>query len=152
MPNQPALIGAGVSGLCATPQMSDADKALASYVMEATGLAMWFEDETLIDAVTAVSGSGPAYFYLVMEAMEEVALDFGFDAATARALVTQTALGAGRVAAASDESLKDLRARVTSPGGTTAAALEQLEASGIRDMFRAALEAAKNRSIELGKD
>ena len=119
--------------------------------MEATGEDLWFDDESLIDAVTAVSGSGPAYFYLVMEAMAAIAEEFGFDPDTARKLVTQTALGAGRVATETDEDLAELRSRVTSPGGTTAAALEQLEAAGIRDMFRTALEAARNRSIELGK-
>jgi pyrroline-5-carboxylate reductase len=118
--------------------------------MEATGKIIWLDDETLMDAVTAVSGSGPAYFYLIMEIMQEVAEEFGFDAATARLLSTQTALGAGRVAASSDEALAALRKRVTSPGGTTAAALAALEAEGIRDMFRKALTAARDRSVELG--
>jgi pyrroline-5-carboxylate reductase len=152
MPNQPALIGEGMSGLCATSHVSDSGKDQATYVMEATGKALWFDDEKLMDAVTAVSGSGPAYFYLVMEIMQEIAEEFGFDKATARTLSVQTALGAGHVAAASDEELSTLRKRVTSPGGTTEAALKKLEDSGIRDMFRTALQAARNRSLELGKD
>jgi pyrroline-5-carboxylate reductase len=152
MPNQPALIGEGMSGLCANSNVSNSGKALAAYVMEATGKALWFDDESLIDSVTAVSGSGPAYFYLIMEIMQEVAEELGFDKATARTLCVQTALGAGRVAAATDEDLATLRERVTSPGGTTEAALKTLEASGIRDMFRDALHAARDRSLELGKN
>ena len=151
MPNQPALIGEGMSGLCANPNVSDAGKELATYVMEATGKVLWFDEEQLIDAVTAISGSGPAYFYLVMEIMQQVAEEFGFDAETARTLCTQTALGAGRVATISGEDLSELRERVTSPGGTTAAALQILEESGIRDMFRTALQAARDRSVELGQ-
>ncbi|MCP4001607.1 MAG: pyrroline-5-carboxylate reductase [Gammaproteobacteria bacterium] len=152
MPNQPALIGEGMSGLCATTNVSNTDKQQATYVMEATGKALWFEDEQLMDAVTAISGSGPAYFYLIMEIMQEVAEEFGFDKKTARILSTQTALGAGHVAATANEELSDLRKRVTSPGGTTEAALKTLEAGGIRDMFRNALQAAKERSLELGKN
>ncbi len=152
MPNQPALVGCGMSGLCATTAVSDADKALTSYVMEATGAAIWFDNEQLMDAVTAVSGSGPAYFYLIMEIMQEIAVEFGFDNDTARALAVQTALGAGEVAASSDEDLATLRERVTSPGGTTAAALGSLESDDIRAMFRKALTAARDRSIELGKN
>jgi pyrroline-5-carboxylate reductase len=151
MPNQPALVGAGMSGLCANAGVSESGRDAAAYVMEATGRTIWFDDEALMDAVTAVSGSGPAYFYLVMEIMQEVAEEFGFDTATARLLATQTAFGAGSVAADSNEALADLRSRVTSPGGTTAAALESLEAAGIRDMFRTALQAARQRSIELGR-
>ena len=105
----------------------------------------------MLDAVTAVSGSGPAYFYLVMEIMQSVAEEFGFDPDTARQLSVQTALGAGRVAASNAEELASLRDRVTSPGGTTAAALAELESAGIRDMFRKALMAARDRSIELGQ-
>ena len=116
------------------------------------GQVAWLEDEALMDAITAVSGSGPAYFYLVMEIMQAVAEEFGFDARTARTLATQTALGAGSLAAGSTEELATLRERVTSPGGTTAAALESLEASNIREIFRTALEAARQRSIELGKN
>jgi pyrroline-5-carboxylate reductase len=151
MPNQPSLVGEGMSGLCASASVNENGRALANYVMEATGTSAWFEDEQLMDAVTAISGSGPAYFYLVMEIMQQVAEEFGFDKATARTLATRTALGAGMVAAGSDEELAELRERVTSPGGTTAAAIQSLEASDIRETFRKALTAARNRSIELGK-
>jgi pyrroline-5-carboxylate reductase len=120
-------------------------------VLAATGQATWFEDESLMDGVTALSGSGPAYFYLLMEIMQDVATELGFDAATARLLSTQTALGAATLAAGTRDELAQLRERVTSPGGTTAAALETLENGGIRAIFRSALLAARNRAIELGK-
>jgi pyrroline-5-carboxylate reductase len=151
MPNQPSLVGEGMSGLCASTSVNENGRALANYVMEAAGTSAWFEDEQLIDAVTAISGSGPAYFYLIMEIMQQVAEEFGFDKATARTLAVRTALGAGMVAAESDEDLAELRERVTSPGGTTAAAIHSLEASGIRETFREALTAARNRAVELGK-
>jgi len=152
MPNQPSLVGCGMSGLCATPATSEADKALLGYAMGATGLAIWVDNEDLMDTVTAVSGSGPAYFYLIMEIMQEIAGEFGFDTEVARMLAIQTALGAAEVAASSDEDLHTLRERVTSPGGTTAAALESLESDNIRAMFRKALTAAHARSVELGKN
>ncbi|HJP05278.1 MAG: pyrroline-5-carboxylate reductase [Gammaproteobacteria bacterium] len=151
MPNQPALISEGMSGLCAGPSVSDTGRQHAAYLMEATGKTAWFGDEGLMDAVTAISGSGPAYFYLVMEILQEVAEEFGFDAGTARLLSTQTGLGASRVASEDSESLATLRDQVTSPGGTTDAALTVLEDAGIRDMFRRALIAARDRSVELGK-
>jgi pyrroline-5-carboxylate reductase len=151
MPNQPALVGEGMSGLCATSSVNELGKAAANYLMAATGQVAWFNQEHLMDAVTAISGSGPAYFYLVMEIMQEVAGEFGFDADTARLLATQTALGAAAVATQSPDELATLRERVTSPGGTTAAALSSLETSGIRDIFRTALTAARDRSIELGQ-
>jgi len=150
MPNQPSLVGSGMSGLCATSAVSESGREAADYLMRATGKAIWFSEESLMDAVTAISGSGPAYFYLFMEIMEEIGIEFGFSPDTARLLSTQTALGAAEVASGSDESLQDLRRRVTSPGGTTAAALDKLESAGIRDIFRAALVAARNRSMELG--
>jgi pyrroline-5-carboxylate reductase len=150
MPNQPALIGAGMSGLCATQSVDSEGRKVADYLLAAAGKTAWFEDERQIDAVTAVSGSGPAYFYLVMEIMQDVACELGFTADTARTLATQTALGAASVAARSDEDLETLRQRVTSPGGTTAAALASLESGGIRDIFRTAILAARDRSIELG--
>jgi pyrroline-5-carboxylate reductase len=151
MPNQPALIGQGMSGLCAADNVSQDNRELAAYVMQAAGEILWFEDESQIDSVTAISGSGPAYFYLFMEIMQEVAEEFGFDSDTARLLSVQTAIGAGQVAGKSDESLAQLRERVTSPGGTTAAALSEFEAANIRAIFRKALYAARDRSIELGQ-
>ena len=152
MPNTPALIGAGMSGLYAGNDLDSIARGWADYVMEATGDTLWVADESLIDAVTAISGSGPAYFFLIIEAMQDVARELGFDEQQARLLTTRTAAGAGLLAAASDESAATLRERVTSPGGTTAAALEQLEQSDIRAIFRKALIAARDRAIELGTD
>jgi len=151
MPNQPALIGEGMSGLCATVDVDSTGRAAVNYLLAATGHTAWFEDESLMDGVTALSGSGPAYFYLLMEIMQNVAIELGFDTATARLLSTQTALGAATVAAGTKDELAQLRERVTSPGGTTAAALKKLENAGIRAIFRSALLAARDRAIELGK-
>jgi pyrroline-5-carboxylate reductase len=151
MPNQPALAGEGMSGLCATPAVDAAGRAAADYLLAATGKAAWFDDEQLMDAVTAISGSGPAYYYLIMEIMHDVAREFGFTADAARMLSTQTALGAATVATQGSDELAQLRQQVTSPGGTTAAALSTLEEAGIRDIFRNALIAARDRSVELGK-
>lgn len=151
MPNQPALIGEGMSGLCASANVDAGGKAASEYLMSATGKAAWFDDEVLMDAVTAVSGSGPAYFYLVMELIADIATELGLDANTARLLSTQTALGAAEVARNRPETLAELRRQVTSPGGTTAAAIDTLEKENIRDIFRKALFAARDRSIELGK-
>jgi len=151
MPNQPALIGAGMSGLCATAEVSTAGRNAVDYLLSATGESVWFDDESLLDGVTALSGSGPAYFYLIMEIMQDVAIELGFDHSTARLLGTQTALGAAGVAAGTHEELALLRERVTSPGGTTAAALQVLEVSGLRVILRRALLAARDRAIELGK-
>ena len=151
MPNQPALAGQGISGLCANTATDELGRAAAEYLMTATGEAVWFDDESLMDAVTAISGSGPAYFYLLMEILHDVAMEFGFDSPTARQLSVQTALGAATVASGSAEELAALRARVTSPGGTTAAALESQDKAGVRDIFRTAINAARKRSVELGK-
>jgi len=152
MPNTPALIGAGMSGIYASNDLDSIGRSWADYIMEATGDTLWVSDEGLIDAVTAISGSGPAYFFLVIEAMQEVARELGFDEKQAALLTTRTALGASMLAASADESAAILRERVTSPGGTTAAAIEQLEHGGIRAIFRTALMAARDRAIELGKD
>jgi pyrroline-5-carboxylate reductase len=150
MPNQPALVGAGMSVLTATTATTPQQRELAGYVAGATGQAAWIEDERLMDAVTAVSGSGPAYFYLLMELMETAARDMGLPADLARILTRQTAYGAGRVAVESDLELAALRASVTSKGGTTAAALASFDDDGIRAIVERALGAARDRSIELG--
>ncbi|MEJ2129489.1 MAG: pyrroline-5-carboxylate reductase [Woeseiaceae bacterium] len=150
MPNQPALVGAGMAVLAATPETSADQRDQALYVAAATGRAEWIEDENLMDAVTAVSGSGPAYFYLLMELMETTAREMGLPADLARTLARQTAFGAGRVAAESELELSALRESVTSKGGTTAAALESFEEAGIRAIVGRALRAARDRSVELG--
>ena len=151
MPNQPALIGEGMSVLVASPPVSAAQKAQALYIAEAAGRALWIGDESLMDAVTAVSGSGPAYFYLLMEIMEDSAVQLGLPREIARTLVRQTALGAARAAGMADGDLAAMRASVTSPGGTTAAALAVLDQAGIRDIVTHALTAARDRGAELGR-
>lgn len=151
MPNQPAFVGAGVSGLSARTTTGESSRALAGYVAESVGDAVWLQDERLMDAITAVSGSGPAYFYLLMEMLAKSAEEFGFDAGTARRIAVQTAYGAGKLALEETLAPAELRERVTSAGGTTAAALESLENDGIRDIFRKALIAARDRAEQLGR-
>ncbi len=150
MPNTPALIGAGMSGLYADPGIAADARELAGYIMAATGETLWVDDEALIDAVTAVSGSGPAYFFLVMEAMQAAGEELGLSASQAALLATRTAAGAGLLAAQSAEPVAVLRERVTSPGGTTAAAIDVLENGNLRDMFRTAMIACRDRAVELG--
>ncbi len=151
MPNQPALVGAGMSVLTATPATNARQKVWTQYVAETMGAVAWIDDEALMDAVTAVSGSGPAYFYLFMEIMAECAQNMGLPAELAHKLVRQTAFGAGRVVLESGLELDELRASVTSRGGTTAAAIGILEQSEFRAIVARALLAARDRSIELGK-
>jgi pyrroline-5-carboxylate reductase len=151
MPNQPALVGAGMSVLCASAGVNEAQRELATYVLDAGGETAWIEDEQLMDAVTAVSGSGPAYFYLVMELLEEEAVRMGLAPDIARLLAVQTAYGAGAAALESGIAPAELRRMVTSPGGTTQAALESLEQGGIHALFEKALAAARQRSEELGR-
>ncbi|MCL4780012.1 MAG: pyrroline-5-carboxylate reductase [Gammaproteobacteria bacterium] len=151
MPNQPATIGAGVSALAASTAVDAAGRELAEYVAGTTGRALWLQDETLMDAVTAVSGSGPAYFYLLMEHMEHAAIDLGLSPDLAAALVRETALGAARVVCETKGEPGTLRATVTSPGGTTAAALRVFEQADLAGLVRQALTAARDRSAELGK-
>jgi pyrroline-5-carboxylate reductase len=151
MPNQPALVGEGMSVLVACAAVGPAQRAQALQIAEATGRALWIGEESLMDAVTAVSGSGPAYFYLLMEIMEDCAVQLGLPRETARTLVRQTALGAARVATGADGDIGALRASVTSPGGTTAAALAVMDRAGIRDIISRALVAARDRGVELGR-
>jgi pyrroline-5-carboxylate reductase len=150
MPNQPALVGAGMSVLTATAATTARQREQAESVARATGRAEWIADENLMNAVTAVSGSGPAYFYLLMELMEATGRDMGLSPELARTLTRQTAYGAGRVAVESELELNTLRESVASKGGTTAAALASFEIDGIRDIVERALQAAHDRSIELG--
>ena len=151
MPNQPATIGAGISVLAASAAVSEQDRRVAQYVAAATGQAVWLQDEVLMDAVTAVSGSGPAYFYLLMEHMERAAVELGLPPELAAALTRETALGAARVVSEMKAEPAALRAAVTSPGGTTAAALQVFETANLGVVVRSALAAARDRSAELGK-
>jgi len=151
MPNQPATIGAGISGLAASAAVGAGERQIAQYIASATGQAVWLQDETLMDAVTAVSGSGPAYFYLLMEHMERAAVKLGLSPELAAALTRETALGAARVVIETKAEPARLRAAVTSPGGTTAAALRVFEAANLDTIVRQALAAARDRSAELGR-
>ncbi|OAI14792.1 pyrroline-5-carboxylate reductase [Methylomonas koyamae] len=151
MPNTPALVQTGATALHANPQVNDEQKDLAENILRAVGLTLWFGDEAQLDAVTAVSGSGPAYFFLLMEAMERAALELGLDEHSARLLIQQTALGAAKIALESAESPAQLRARVTSPGGTTQQAVETFLQHGFVDLVAKALHAARDRSIEMSR-
>jgi pyrroline-5-carboxylate reductase len=150
MPNTPALIGSGASGLCANAHVSAAQREQAEAILRAVGVAVWLDDERLLDVVTALSGSGPAYFFLVMEALEQAAIKAGLDPAPARLLTLETAFGAAKMALEGGEEPAALRRRVTSPGGTTEAAVETLEDGGIRRLFDDAIRAAARRAQELG--
>ncbi len=151
MPNTPALVLTGATALHANPKVSAAEHDLAESIMRSVGIALWVEEESELDAVTAVSGSGPAYYFLLMEAMEKTAMELGLTKKTARLLVQQTALGAAKIALESTESPEELRKRVTSPGGTTQKAIETFEAGGFRELISKALHAARDRSIEMSK-
>lgn len=151
MPNTPALVQAGATGLYANANVSEAQRSLAESILRAVGITLWFDEEDKLDAVTAVSGSGPAYFFLVMEAMQTVAEKLGIEAEDAKLLVIQTALGAARLALESGEQPAELRRKVTSKGGTTEAALKVLNEGGLPALFEQALAAAANRSRELAQ-
>ncbi|MEO8001080.1 MAG: pyrroline-5-carboxylate reductase [Arenimonas sp.] len=149
MPNTPALLGAGASGLFANANVDTGQKQHAQDLMQATGITVWIENENLMDAVTAVSGSGPAYVFLLAEAMQAAGIAQGLSADAARALTNQTLLGAARMLSETTESADVLRQRVTSPGGTTQAAIESFEAQGFREIVNNAIEAATRRGREL---
>ena len=149
MPNTPALVGAGMSALFANENASVPQRDLAESIMRSVGITVWLEKESLMDIVTAVSGSGPAYFFYLMEAIEQAGVREGLDADTARLLALETALGAARLALESTEGPGQLRERVTSPGGTTEAAIRTLDASNVSDIIQNAVSAARQRSAEL---
>jgi pyrroline-5-carboxylate reductase len=156
MPNTPALIGAGVTGLCADESVDHEGRATAEKILAAVGRTVWIEDEAQMDAVTAVSGSGPAYVFYFIEALEASARKLGFADEAARLLAIETFLGAARLAESSRDSVALLRERVTSKGGTTEAALRSFEADGIRAAIERGVLAAQARGRELcdllGKD
>lgn len=151
MPNTPALVLTGATALHANDKVTEEQRDLAENILRSVGIALWVEDEAELDAVTAVSGSGPAYCFLLMEAMEKAALELGLSQETARLLVQQTALGAAKIALESAESPEQLRKRVTSPGGTTQRAIETFEQGGFTELVSKALHAARDRSIEMSK-
>ncbi|MFT5574980.1 MAG: pyrroline-5-carboxylate reductase [Bermanella sp.] len=152
MPNTPALVRCGATGLCANNAVNPAQHQRAQEILGAVGTVQWFEKESALDAVTALSGSGPAYFFLVMEAIQNAGEQLGLSTEEAKALTLQTALGAATMALGSDVDTAELRRRVTSPKGTTEKALAALEAGGLRAIFQTALSAAHDRSIELARE
>lgn len=149
MPNRPALIGAGITAACAGPGVDQTDRAAVEGVLSTAGPLVWLDDESQMDVVTAVSGSGPAYFFLLVEALEDAGVALGLSRDVARQLAAHTALGAGRMVTESSDPPARLREQVTSKGGTTAAALAVLESAGLRDIFAEAVAAAARRSAEL---
>lgn len=149
MPNTPALVRQGISALHANAHVSTAQREQAARILGAVGAVVWVPDERQMDAVTAVSGSGPAYFFAVMEAIEQAAIALGLAPETARKLTLQTALGSAVLASQSGDAPAVLRAQVTSPGGTTEAALEVLQAGGLATLLHEALGAANRRAGEL---
>ena len=149
MPNTPALIGAGATGLFANTQASAEQRQRAETILGAAGRTAWIEREELMDTVTALSGSGPAYFFLLVEALEDAAVAQGLPRETARMLASQTCLGAGRMLVEGGEAPGKLRERVTSPGGTTAAALNAFEVGHFRELVAKAVDAAAQRGKEL---
>ncbi len=152
MPNQPALIDQGISALYANEQTDAASRELGERIMSSVGQVVWLQDESYMDAVTAVSGTGPAYFYLLIDVLIESAIQFGLDADTARILAVETARGATSLAAAETESMGSLIERVRSPGGTTTAAFEVLDAGDVRGIVARAIVAAKERAATLAKE
>lgn len=151
MPNTPALVLTGATALHANDRVSNRQQDLAENILRSVGIAIWVEKETELDAVTAISGSGPAYFFLLMEAMEKTAVELGLDEHTASLLVQQTALGAAKIALESPDSPGQLREKVTSPGGTTQRAIETFQQGGFNQLVTKALHAARDRSVEMSK-
>mgnify|MGYP003403278829 FL=1 len=152
MPNTPALIGCGATGLFANQHCSDAQKNAAESIFHSVGSVVWLPKEEQVDVVAALSGSGPAYFFLFMEALEQAGIELGLSKENANLLTLQTGLGSVRMAMESKKSLAELRGQVTSPGGTTERALEFFKNSNFPDIVKKSLKAAKSRAEELAKN
>jgi pyrroline-5-carboxylate reductase len=152
MPNTPALIRQGITGAVALPGVSDSQRADADRILQSIGTVLWLDDEALLDPVTAISASGPAYVFYFIEALQDAALDMGFSTAQSRALAVETFAGAAQLARQSDEPVSVLRERVTSKGGTTAAALARLNQHDVRSRIVEAARAARDRAVELGDE
>ena len=152
MPNTPSLVGKGAAGLYANSQVKDKQKKMVQAVFESIGSALWVEDENLLHAVTALSGSGPAYFFLMLEALESAATEAGIDPETARELAIQTMAGAAEMAGRSEHDPAQLKRNVMSPGGTTEQAIHTFEDGGLRDLVKEAYGAAFKRSQEMSKE
>ena len=152
MPNTPALVQCGATALYANPHVDEQQREVAERIMRAVGLTQWLENEPMMDAVTALSGSGPAYFFLVIEALEQAGSKLGLSEESSRVLALQTAFGAAKMALESSESSAELRRRVTSPGGTTERAIGILEQGDIRGLFEQALSGARDRAQEMAEE
>ncbi|APZ43557.1 pyrroline-5-carboxylate reductase [Acidihalobacter ferrooxydans] len=152
MPNTPALVGSGATGLFANARVDERQRGIAERIMRSVGLVQWFDVESQLDAVTALSGSGPAYVFLLMEALETGGATLGLAPEVARVLALQTVFGAAKLALESDDSPATLRERVTSPGGTTQAALQVFEDGELRELVSRAMQAAAQRARELAGD
>ncbi|GAB2710433.1 pyrroline-5-carboxylate reductase [Halomonas garicola] len=152
MPNTPSLVGQGASGLYANDRVSDAQRDTATRLMQAVGLVEWVDDESLLDAVTAVSGSAPAYFFLMFEAMEDAGVRLGLPADTARRLAIQTALGAATMAGQSEHDPATLKQNVMSPGGTTERAIATLEDANLRQAMDDAMQACAERARQMAAE
>lgn len=152
MPNTPAMVQTGATVLHANEHVSAAQRDLAESVMRAVGITRWLDSENLIDVATALSGSGPAYFFLVMEILEQAANELGLPEETAHLLTLQTALGASRMAMESSDTPAELRRKVTSPGGTTEAAVNHMLDAGLRELLSKAMERARDRAVELSQN
>jgi pyrroline-5-carboxylate reductase len=156
MPNTPALLGKGATGMMANEAVSNEQKALAERILGAVSECLWVEDEKMLDVVTALSGSGPAYFFLMIESMTKAGVALGLDEKTAEQLSIQTALGASMMASNSEDSAHELRAKVTSPNGTTQAAIESFQDQNfemlVSHAMRAAFDRAREMGVELGDD
>ena len=151
MPNTPALLGQGAAGLYASANTSEQQKTLAKGIFESVGLTQWLNSESDLDLVTAISGSGPAYFFLFMEAMIDAATEMGLDRDMAYRLCVQTCSGSALMAA-QDSELAELRKRVTSPNGTTEKAIAAFESGGLRDLVKKAMQDCADRSVEMAKE
>lgn len=152
MPNTPALVQTGANGLYANSKVTGAQKTQAETILQATGITLWVDEESQLDAVTAVSGSGPAYYFLVMESMIQAGIKLGLSEDVATQLTLQTAMGAARMAKNSDVDPAELRRRVTSPKGTTEQAIKRFMDGGLPELFDEALQACNDRSVELAEE
>ena len=151
MPNTPALVQSGATGLYADPSVSETHRNLAESILRAVGLTLWLDNEVQLDAVTALSGSGPAYIFYIMEAMEKAAVELGLSPESARLLTLQTTFGAAKMALESRDGPGELRRRVTSPGGTTERAIATLEEAQLHRIFQQAMQGACTRAAELAE-
>jgi pyrroline-5-carboxylate reductase len=152
MPNTPALVGCGASGLFANDNTTAQQREFAQFILSAVGITCWVNTEKELDAITALSGSGPAYFFLFVEAMIDAGCELGLDRETATRLATQTSLGASRMALENDVDLVELRRQVTSPGGTTERAVQSFEQDGLREVVTRAMRAAADRAEEMARE